>query len=86
VDIGREGKLYLSLVQNGLMSRKRYFAMLGLDEESETNDMIETAVRIKARCDAAGISVAEIIPPTYAGATIQIAQDQAGILTPDQSA
>jgi len=86
VDIGREGKLYLSLVQNGLMSRKRYFAMLGLDEESETDDMIEAAVRIKARCDAAGISVAEIIPPNQAGAQIQIAQDQAEILTPDQSA
>ena len=79
VDLGREGKLYLSLVQAGLMSRKRYFNMLGLDEETETDDMIAAAVRTKARCEAAGISVAEIIPPTQPAAQIQIAQEQADL-------
>ena len=63
VDLGRDGKLYLSLVQAGLMSRKRYHNMMGLDDETEEDDMINAASRLKAKCAAAGLHVSEVIPP-----------------------
>jgi capsid protein len=63
VDLGREGKLYIDLVNSGLMSRKRYFGMLGLDADDEIDDLIADAVAIKEKCEKAGIKKTDIIPP-----------------------
>jgi len=62
-DIGRDGNLYLSLVNNGLLSRKRWFSMQGLDVDKEMADMIDEAAELKRKCAAAGIKVSDIIPP-----------------------
>ena len=43
VDNGRDGKLRLDLVRAGLLSRKRYFAELGQDNEDELEDVIRDA-------------------------------------------
>lgn len=60
IDVGREGKLYIDLIGAGMMSPKRYFGMLGLDEEQEEDDMIAAAVRRKQKCEAAGLEVEEV--------------------------
>lgn len=63
VDLGNQGKLFIDLVNSGMMSRKRYFGMLGQDSEKETDDMIADAVALKEKCEAAGIRKSDIIPP-----------------------
>lgn len=74
VDLGREGALYLALVRAGLMTRKRYHAMLGLDDETEEDDLIASALRLKQKCEAVGLSVSEVIPPAPGAAAVQIAE------------
>jgi capsid protein len=74
VDLGREGSLYLSLVRSGLMTRKRYFSMLGMDDETEEDDLIASAVRFKKKCEAAGINPLEVIPPPPGSPNVLIEQ------------
>ena len=75
VDLGRDGKLYIQLVQSGLMSRKRYNNLMGLDDDQEEDDMIAAAKRLKEKCAAAGLSVSEVIPPLPGAAPIEAAHE-----------
>lgn len=63
IDVGREGAMYMNLVQQGLMSTKRYFGMLGLDEQQEEDDMIAAAIRRKEKCAALGLDPVEVFQP-----------------------
>lgn len=82
VDLGRDGKLYMNLVQAGLLSRKRYNNMMGLDDQQEEDDMIAAAKRLKEKCAAAGLSVSEVIPPMPGAAPVEIYTED---LTPSEN-
>ncbi len=62
VDNGRDGRLYVDLLEKGLMSFERYCNLHGLDAESEEDDIIETFKRRKAKCEAAGLNLSEVFP------------------------
>ena len=62
VDNGRDGRLYIDLLEKGLMSFERYCNLHGLDAESEEDDIIETFIRRKAKCEAAGLNLSEVFP------------------------
>jgi len=62
VDNGRDGRLYIDLLEKGLMSFERYCNLHGLDAESEEDDIIETYKRRKAKCEAAGLVLSEVFP------------------------
>jgi len=62
VDNGRDGRLYIDLLEKGLMSFERYCNLHGLDAESEEDDIIETFKRRKAKCEAAGLNLSEVFP------------------------
>lgn len=62
VDFGRDSKIYMEAMRTGSLSRKRYFNMLGLDEESEDDDIIRGYARRKKR--VAEISAEEGVPLT----------------------
>jgi capsid protein len=62
VDNGRDGRLYIDLLEKGLMSFERYCNLHGLDAESEEDDIIETFQRRKAKCEAAGLNLSEVFP------------------------
>ena len=62
VDNGRDGRLYIDLMEKGLMSFERYCNLHGLDAESEEDDIIQTFIRRKAKCEAAGLNLSEVFP------------------------
>jgi len=69
VDTARDGALRLNLVRSGLLSSKRYFAELGQDVDSETDDIIRDYARKKKRVTEIGseegvdLSMLEVFPP-----------------------
>ena len=75
VDNGRDGRLYVDLLEKGVMSFERYCNLHGLDAESEEDDIIQTFIRRKAKCEAAGLNLSEVFP-------IQQSPIQPQIVTP----
>jgi lambda family phage portal protein len=69
VDAGRDGKLRLSLVQNGLLSPRQYFTELGQDSDQQTEDYIRDIVKRKklvaeiAAEEGVEMSYVEVFPP-----------------------
>jgi lambda family phage portal protein len=63
VDFGRDTKALLDIVRAGAMSTRRFAEMHGLDEESEEDAAIASAVRRKEKCEAAGLNVTDVFPP-----------------------
>lgn len=62
VDNGRDGRLYIELMEKGAMSYERYANLHGFDAESEEDDIIETYERRKAKCEARGLNMSEVFP------------------------
>lgn len=62
VDNGRDGRLYVELMEKGAMSYERYANLHGFDAESEEDDIIQTFIRRKAKCDANGLIMSEVFP------------------------
>lgn len=82
VDSGRDGKLRMDLVHNGLLSRRQYFNELGQDVDKHTDDIIRDAARRKKRvAEIAGeegveLSVMEVFPPPPGSTQPMPAQDE----------
>jgi len=68
VDNGRDGRLYIDLLEKGLMSFERYANLHGFDAESEEDDILDTFERRKAKCEARGLNMAEVFPIQGTGA------------------
>jgi capsid protein len=62
VDNGRDGRLYSDLMDKGYMSWERYCNLHGLDAEAEEDDILQTYIRRKAKCDQLGLEVGEVFP------------------------
>jgi lambda family phage portal protein len=62
VDNGRDGRLYAELLDKGYMSWERYCNILGLDAESEEDDILATYLRRREKCKAAGVDVSQVFP------------------------
>jgi capsid protein len=62
VDNGRDGRLYSDLMDKGYMSWERYCNLHGLDAEAEEDDILQTYLRRKAKCDQLGLEVGEVFP------------------------
>ena len=56
--------------------------MMGLDDETEEDDLIEAAKRMKEKCAAAGLTPSEVIAPLPGAAPVETISD-AQPLTPD---
>ena len=89
VDTGRDGALRLNLVRSGLLSSKRYFAELGQDVDSETDDIIRDYARKKRRVTEIAqetgveLSMSEVFPPAPGSAPIVPAARAAVGILPD---
>lgn len=62
VDSGRDARAYSEQLDKGHLSPTRYYNMLGLRATEEEDDVIETYLRRKAKCDALGLDVSEVFP------------------------
>ena len=62
VDNGRDGRLYSDLMDKGYMSWERYCNLHGLDAEAEEDDILQTYLRRKAKCDKLGLDVSDVFP------------------------
>lgn len=60
VDFGRDGTLLAKLVEQKLLSPARYHRMIGQDVETEEDSILETEIRRRAKCEAAGLDYAEV--------------------------
>ena len=80
VDFGRDTAALLNIVRSGSMSPRRFAEMHGMDEETEEDSAIATALRRKEKCEAAGLSVLEVFPPAPGSpAPVQPSGSQPGI-------
>jgi len=62
VDSGRDARAFSEQLDKGHLSPTRYFNMLGLRAEEEEEDVIQTYLRRKEKCDALGLDVAQVFP------------------------
>jgi capsid protein len=62
VDSGRDARAYSEQLDKGHLSPTRYFNMLGLRATEEEDDVIDTFLRRKAKCDALGLNISEVFP------------------------
>jgi len=62
VDSGRDARAYSEQLDKGHLSPTRYFNMLGLRATEEEDDVIDTFIRRKAKCDALGLNISEVFP------------------------
>ena len=62
VDSGRDARAYSEQLDKGHLSPTRYYNMLGLRAEEEEEDVIQTYLRRKEKCDALGLDVSEVFP------------------------
>jgi len=89
VDTGRDGALRLNLVRSGLLSSKRYFAELGQDVDSETDDIIRDYARKKKRVGEIAqetgveLTMPEVFPPAPGATHIMPAARAAEGFFPD---
>jgi capsid protein len=62
VDSGRDARAYSEQLDKGHLSPTRYYNMLGLRATEEEDDVIDTFLRRKAKCDALGLDVSQVFP------------------------
>jgi capsid protein len=62
VDSGRDARAYSEQLDKGHLSPTRYFNMLGLRATEEEDDVIDTFIRRKAKCEALGLNISEVFP------------------------
>jgi capsid protein len=62
VDSGRDARAYSEQLDKGHLSPTRYYNMLGLRATEEEEDVIQTYLRRKQKCDALGIDFDEVFP------------------------
>jgi hypothetical protein len=62
VDSGRDARAYSEQLDKGHLSPTRYYNMLGLRATEEEDDVIDTYLRRKAKCDALGLDVSQVFP------------------------
>jgi len=62
VDFSRDGKLYLTQLQSGNMTRARYYGLQQLDAEQEDKALIAEITKRKAWCSGAGLDYREVFP------------------------
>ena len=62
VDFSRDGKLYLSQLQSGNMTRARYYGLQQLDAEAEDRALIAEITKRKNWCTVAGLDYREVFP------------------------
>ena len=62
VDSGRDARAFSEQLDKGHLSPTRYFNMLGQRAEDEEDDVIETALRRKEKCEAAGLTFEQVFP------------------------
>jgi capsid protein len=62
VDSGRDARAYSEQLDKGHLSPTRYFNMLGLRATEEEDDVIDTFLRRKAKCEALGLNISEVFP------------------------
>lgn len=63
VDRTKDGKMEVDLIKNALNSIPRYYRALGLEWEDVVDEQIDALSRIKAKAEAAGLALAEVITP-----------------------
>jgi len=85
VDTGREGKLYADLVDGGKMSRKRYFGQIGLDDEQEDIEMVQSYKRRMELCAAEQVDPDKVFPNTKSAAQAMPPPAPAGPPDPDET-
>lgn len=62
VDSGRDARAFSEQLDKGHLSPTRYFNMLGQRAEDEEDDVIQTALRRKEKCEAAGLTFEQVFP------------------------
>jgi hypothetical protein len=62
VDSGRDARAYSEQLDKGHLSPTRYYNMLGLRATDEEEDVIQTYLRRKAKCEALGLNISEVFP------------------------
>jgi hypothetical protein len=82
VDSGRDARAYSEQLDKGHLSPTRYYNMLGLRATEEEDDVIDTYLRRKAKCDALGLNITEVFPNTLRNG---IAAQQPAEPDPDES-
>lgn len=63
IDLAKDGQLYMKMVQSGMMSRKRYFSMMGWNPEDEMQSIVDGVLDMKELCAEAGLKMSEVIAP-----------------------
>lgn len=67
VDFGRDGKLYMSQLQSGNMTRSRWYGLQQLDADEEDKALIAEIVKRKGWCSEAGLDYREVFPAPPSG-------------------
>jgi len=87
VDFGRDGRLMSDLLLRGQISPQRYYALQGLDADTQDADIIRFAARRKklvqeiSKEEGVDLSVLEVFPPAPGSPVV----NQQGDLTPTQN-
>lgn len=77
VDNGRDGRLYIEMLEKGVMSYERYCNLNGIDAGSEMDDVITSYEMRKTKCEARGYNMAEIFPVQTTAEVVQVAEEPA---------
>ena len=86
VDFGRDGRLMSDLLLRGQISPQRYYALQGLDADTQESDIIRFAARRKklvqeiAKEEGVELTTAEVFPPAP-GSPVSVSGD----LTPNEN-
>jgi|GEM_PF-1353160 len=86
VDFGRDGRLMSDLLQRGQISPQRYYALQGLDADTQDADIIRFAARRKklvqeiAKQEGVELTTTEVFPPAP-GSPVPIIDEVPGDLT-----
>ena len=62
VDSGRDARAYSEQLDKGHLSPTRFYNMQGLRAEEEEEDVIQTYLRRKQKCEALGLEIEEVFP------------------------
>ena len=78
VDSGRDARAYSEQLDKGHISPTRFYNMQGLRAEEEEEDVIQTFLRRKAKCESLGLNISDVFPNSIrSGALAQMPQDAA---------
>ena len=87
VDSGRDARAYSEQLDKGHISPTRFYNMQGLRAEEEEEDVIQTFLRRKAKCESLGLNISDVFPNSIrSGALAQMPQDAADTTDSNQSA